>query len=389
MVPAQDTPGVDMSREESKDGAMANNNVVPLEEAPQSVQAQAAAWLAILDGDDPAPEDIQAFKRWVNEAPAHIAAFEKVAAAWDRLNILTRLPLALEQKELKRRRDSEQSLARAMPFPARYIALAASVVLMMVIALNFSASSPDHASYFTAVGEQKTITLPDNSVVQLNTNSRIKFDYRGTERAIYLYQGEAHFSVAKNPSRPFEVFAGAGRVRAVGTAFSVALSSRSDDINVLVNEGVVDVAPDLGVPGREALPEDSGANSGEGLAQAESPAPGNQRVSAGHVVVFDRLAVQAVQLIADDEMQRRLAWKKGLLVFSGEPLEEVVSQISRYTDTRIVIQSDSARQLRIGGQFQVTDMRALFSALEQGFGLNVEYATDSLVYLSDKNNSSE
>jgi ferric-dicitrate binding protein FerR (iron transport regulator) len=34
------------------------------------------------------------------------------------------------------------------------------------------------------VGEQKTITLPDNSVVQLNTNSRLHFDYRGLARAV-------------------------------------------------------------------------------------------------------------------------------------------------------------------------------------------------------------
>ena len=94
------------------------------------------------------------------------------------------------------------------------------------------------------MGEQKTITLPDNSVVQLNTNSRLQFDYRGQARAVYLHQGEVHFSVAKNPDRPFEVYAGTGRVRAIGTAFSVTLNDRSDEVNVLVTEGVVEIAPE-------------------------------------------------------------------------------------------------------------------------------------------------
>ena len=61
-------------------------------------------------------------------------------------------------------------------------------------------------------------------------------------------------------------------------------------------------------------------------------------------------------------------------------------RISRYTDINIIIKSDEARALRIGGQFQIADTRAIFSALEQGFGLNVDYATDSLVYLSYKKN---
>ena len=85
-----------MSLEPNKD------NVSPFDE-PKSVQAQASAWLARLDSDQPSSQDLQAFKRWVNEDDAHIAAFKKVAAAWDELNILTRLPSLLEQKDLQRK----------------------------------------------------------------------------------------------------------------------------------------------------------------------------------------------------------------------------------------------------------------------------------------------
>ena len=85
-------------------------------------------------------------------------------------------------------------------------------------------------------------------------------------------------------------------------------------------------------------------------------------------------------------MLQLLAWQQGLLIFSGEPLEDVVAEISRYTDTKIIIKSEEARALRIGGQFKVADTRAIFSALEKGFGLKADYATNNLVYLSyDKN----
>ena len=367
-----------MSRELNKD------NILPLEE-PKSVQAQASAWLAKLDGDQPSPEDLRAFKQWVNQDAAHIAAFEKVAAAWDELNILTRLPSVLQQRELRQqhqKQKSGQGKESITRYPFRYVALAATLVLALFIGVQQGFQPAQQASYWTAVGEQKTITLPDKSVVQLNTNSRIKFDYQGEVRAIYLYEGEAHFTVAKNPQRPFEVYAGAGRVRAVGTAFSVMLNEMSHDIDVMVTEGVVDVAPEISAPSIDFATVKTNPKDNIAPSTVSKEPVKSRRVEAGSAVVFNQKAVQAIEHVEDAEMQRRLAWQQGLLIFSGEPLEEVVTQISRYTDTKIIIKSEEAKALRIGGQFQVADTKAIFSALEQGFGLKADYVTSSLVYLS-------
>ena len=372
-----------MSLEPNKD------NVSPFDE-PKSVQAQASAWLARLDSDQPSSQDLQAFKRWVNEDEAHIAAFKKVAAAWDELNVLTRLPSLLEQKDLRRKEQQP-----AMPtfgfasFSLRQLAVAATLVMGLMFGLQQAFNTPQQASYWTAVGEQKTITLPDNSVVQLNTNSRLQFDYRGQARAVYLHQGEVHFSVAKNPDRPFEVYAGTGRVRAIGTAFSVTLNDRSDEVNVLVTEGVVEIAPEISpeiiTPAMGPQAETHEAKPSGAQVLAAKPAQQHQRVTAGSAAVFDREAVRAIEKVEDADMLQRLAWQQGLLMFSGEPLEEVVAEISRYTDTKIIIKSEDARALRIGGQFKVTDTRAIFSALEKGFGLKADYATNNLVYLSYEN----
>ena len=399
-----------MSLEPNKD------NVSAFDE-PKSVQAQASAWLAKLDNDKPSSQDLQAFKRWVNTDEAHIAAFKKVAAAWDELNILTRLPSLLEQKALqckeqgkgrykdrhKEQSHKENSAQPAMPkfglatVSFRHIAVAATLMMGLMLGLQQAFNSPQQAMVWTAVGEQKTITLPDNSVVQLNTNSRIQFDYEGEVRAVYLHQGEAHFSVAKNPDRPFEVYAGTGLVRAIGTAFSVTLNDNSDEINVVVTEGVVEIAPEIVreiapeaiTPGIGPQTEMVDAMPSGAQVLAEKPANKHQRVSAGSAAVFDSDKVRTIEKIEEAEMLQLLAWQQGLLIFSGEPLEDVVAEISRYTDTKIIIKSEDARALRIGGQFKVADTRAIFSALEKGFGLKADYATNNLVYLSyDKNKKS-
>lgn len=347
------------------------DRVVPFEE-PQSVQAQASAWLARLDGDNPSETDQEAFKRWIQQDDAHIAAFEKVAAAWDELNVLTRLPSVLPERD----RTIAEKSARPR-HSLRYAAATAALVLGLFVGFQQLDSPPQEVSYWTPVGGQKTVTLPDDSIVQLNTNSRIKVDFSGSARAVYLHQGEAHFSVTSNPERPFEVYAGAGRVRAVGTAFSVTLVENSDDINVIVEEGIVEVAPEI----RSRL--DGSADIRYQTAESTPPATtGSLLIEAGKAVVFDQSEIKAVQQIDVAEVQRRLAWQQGQLVFRGETLEEVVTEISRYTDMKILVKSEEARALRIGGQFQVGNARAILNALERGFGLEVEYVTNSLVYLS-------
>ncbi|MBI4626652.1 MAG: FecR domain-containing protein [Verrucomicrobia bacterium] len=71
-----------------------------------------------------------------------------------------------------------------------------------------------------------------------------------------LARGKAHFTVAKNPSRPFVVSAGGGDVQAVGTVFNIRL--RSEAIEVFVTEGKVQVDSERGDRKAERGPEAPG-----------------------------------------------------------------------------------------------------------------------------------
>ena len=364
----------------SKEGEVSTmDKVIPIDE-PQSVQSQASAWLAKLDKDQPSEQDLQAFKLWVNQDPSHIAAFKKVTAAWDELNLLTRLPLELEQRQAQQKATKPQTPTNPITdwwTQGRGLALASVVLLAVFISVPGSWFAQNQGQYLTAVGEQKTLTLPDGSIVQLNTNSRLSMDYSGNDRALYLLQGEAHFEVEHNPERPFNVYVGTGLVRAVGTAFTVHLAN--NDIGVIVTEGVVEIAPEVA----PVLPApDKNKTANQLPAPAKTTSPKAQRVAAGNAAVFNQHQVTQIEAIKQDAIEQRLAWQRGLLVFSGEPLADVIQQVSRYTDIQIVIKSEQLQQLRIGGQFQVGDTQAVFRALEKGFGLKAEYATSKLVYLS-------
>ena len=74
-------------------------------------------------------------------------------------------------------------------------------------------------------------------MLTLNTDSELSVDYSGDNRIIHLSRGEVNFDVAKDPHRPFVVYAGDGLVWAVGTAFNVRLIE--DSVDLTVTEGRV------------------------------------------------------------------------------------------------------------------------------------------------------
>ncbi|MGH8277829.1 MAG: FecR family protein, partial [Steroidobacteraceae bacterium] len=159
-------------------------------------------------------------------------------------------------------------------------AAAAAVVCVMVAIGGWSALYHD-PSYATDVGEQRTVRLSDGSTVELNAVSRIRVRFSQHERAVDLLLGQALFRVAKNKDRPFLVFSGATRVRAVGTQFDVNRERSSTVVTVL--EGRVAVVPqrdstlDSALPHPAAPPIEIAA--GEQLTVLPSASPRKQRAN--------------------------------------------------------------------------------------------------------------
>jgi transmembrane sensor len=56
-----------------------------------------------------------------------------------------------------------------------------------------------------------------------------------------------------------------------------------------------------------------------------------------------------------------------MIVFTGEPLEQVLAEVDRYTTTRFVIADDTLRDVRIGGYFRAGDVDGLLVALRENF----------------------
>jgi transmembrane sensor len=201
---------------------------------------------------------------------------------------------------------------------------------------------------------------------------------------VRLLNGEAHFIVAKNPARPFFVDTGKVSVRAVGTAFSVALGAQQ--VSVLVTEGKVQVI-------------EQGAGGGEQEAAGSAPSAGTQ--APGDPIFLttgQRAVVRLIPLIplrapaarrggetvqvndmTPAEVERALSWQAMRLEFVDMPLGDVVAEFNRYNRQKITISDAETAAILVGGNFRADNVEAFVRLLDASFGVSAFRHDDQTV----------
>jgi len=329
-----------------------------------ALDAEAAAWVARFDAGDVSAQDQAEFQAWLNRSALHREAIAEYGNFWSEFDKLGQLT-----DPLRAEREAGPQATRPVIGAKSWLAAAAASVLVMAAAGGFLLQQktperqqltvrqqvPDHLSgrqsYATAIGRQKTFALADGSIVTLNTNSQIDVELRGRSRDVHLVRGEAYFDVVHDKARPFTVYANQYVVRDIGTAFAVHLLEKGL-VNVRVTKGSVEIA----------VPDHIGSVDEKSLGV----------VVAGRDVVFGQKIERAV-VVSDAELDRKLAWRQGQLIYSGQPLADVLADISRYSDIQIELADPALRDLPVGGAFSVTQTDAIFAALENNFGVHAEW----------------
>lgn len=379
------------------------NNIIPF--SPQEIiETEASEWLVRLDGDEaPTDEELSSLKEWINQSSAHRDQLLRLARHWDNANILTELS---DPKYYKHERKNGFYSWLTSPHGNWRGSWQGATAVMSVLFIgvvfgytlfyeNPQSSVAENGRYETRVGEQNTITLADGSIIELNTNSNVQVDYTVTTRSVTLLQGEAHFKVSKDPARPFEVIAGDGKVSAIGTAFAVRLNNEA--LKVTVTEGKVALTTvrtepiDYGGRNIEIAESDieGGVSAGSSISNGNDFLTSNARLGfleAGQSVIFkpkeDENVEELIEVLAEEAIEQELAWRRGLLLFSGEPLTDVVKEINRYSNVKIEINDPAVSEIRIGGQFKVGETEAMLRVLALNFNVEAQKIDNNTIYLN-------
>jgi transmembrane sensor len=324
----------------------------------------AAGWFALHRSGEMTKADQAEFAAWLAADPAHAAAFRKAEHAWATAEAMRTHPDVLALREeavltVRRRRWTLGPLPIAASIAAAFVLAGATVTVSDSwdgVRLLFG---PIKQELRTSVGQRTTITLPDGSIVTLDTDTAIRTIESRRERRVELARGQAFFKVAKDASRPFVVVAGDRKVTALGTAFGVRIDRNRFQLTMV--EGVVRVeAPLSAAPGAPAK------------MQSARMAAGSQLVA----VVNSQWTIRPVDPV------KETGWTRGLLIYEATPLAKVTAELNRYSDRKIVIDDPKVAARLVNGTFRATDVEGAVTALENYGLIAITAEDDDTIHLA-------
>lgn len=332
-----------------------------------AVELAAAEWLARREFGLSKAETAE-LQRWLQQDRRHgrvFAELQKTAEIFDR-NPGALAAAGSGHTRVEGRVGANQR--RGVPRAAGWIAIAAALAVGTFVIWRLAVDDPRkyQLTATTAIGEMRSLTLPDGTTAMLNTDSTLAVRYSQGERRVRLTRGEARFTVAKNAFRPFFVEASGVAVRAVGTDFVVRL--RTDAVDILVTEGRVRVENSAA---DNLLPARNSPSAGDGRLTAGSVLSAGEQVN---VPVSNSVPAVAAQIaeVTPEQIARTLAWQDRRLMFEGTPLSEVVVEFNRYSRHKLVIDDATLGRQKFGGTFHHDRHETLISLLEQSFDVVAE-----------------
>ena len=309
---------------------------------------RASEWFALVRSGHVDEHADRRWSQWMADDVEHEKSYENRELAWE---LVAELKDAASIQELLRTADllvargkSPSRTAYRVLLSWPVLATAVAVALVGVLTpLWLARNAVTTSEYATAVGEQRTVTLGDNSTVVLNTGTHLRVEYSRAMREVLLLQGEALFMASGDPARPFRVRAQEGVTTVLGTEFAVRVEGTA--VSVAVLSGRVSVASGARPPAGETGPA----------------------VIAGQRVSYSVGEPVSPPVAVDVGVIR--GWQAHRIVFSDVTLAAALKEYNRYVTVPIVLGNPELAQRHINGVFDIGDESAFLGALRQGLHL--------------------
>jgi transmembrane sensor len=325
----------------------------------ETVADEAAEWLTVLMSGEATPDDHLRLQHWRDAHPDH-------ERAWQHIEVVTGRLKMLEHSAAYRTLSpfpAGAGAGSAAASPARRRALA---VLLWGTALGAAgvmtsktrAFQTATADYHTQTGEQRTVALSDGTHILLNTASAIDVRFDGRLRRIRLIAGEMMVATGHRETngvadaRPFVVDTDEGRIRALGTRFTVRQEDGRTAVAVL--QSAVEIRP-LDASGTPLV------------------------LHEGQRTTFTRSATGTPASAGEHDA----AWLRGHIVADNVRLGDFLDDLSRYRPG--ILRCDPAvAGLRFSGVFPLGDTDRILDTLPVVLPVEVKLRTRYWVTVTAK-----
>ncbi|AJE48638.1 FecR family protein [Celeribacter indicus] len=306
------------------------------------IEKEAVAWFT-RTGGRPTRVERRDFAAWLEMSPEHARAYEDVSALWADLDA-TAHSLGEDGEELAGplRKIADYRRARRR---AKASGIVAGCLAVLAVSGWLWIDSPNllqnlGADHVTDRAERRVVALADGSTVLMDADSALETEFSDRERRIRLLRGSAFFDVNPSPV-PFVVEAAGGEARVLGTEFDVTLTG-GRDVTVTLARGSLEVGL-------------------EGAAR-------QVRLSPGERVEYGRAGLGAVQAV---DLEESTAWHEGRLIFDDARLADVLAQIGRYREGRIVLLGSEVGERRVSGNISLENSEAALTAMQATVGFHM------------------
>jgi ferric-dicitrate binding protein FerR (iron transport regulator) len=312
----------------------------------------------------------RAVEEWIADSEENRAEFIQCQAVSEKANQFYQTKNYDENKAFEAiknriglKKENTKTRGRKLYLPFLRYAAAAVLLLSIGITAYYFAFRKDEQGlivFKTAGREQKTLTLPDGSIVTLNGNTRIVYpsEFLAENRSVEI-EGEAFFNVEPNPNKPFIITAENTQIKVLGTSFNVLAYPGAETIEVVVETGKVQVTQN---------------STGAGNSTEVFLDPGEKATVTKKV--------KSVQKKTNDDPNYK-SWKTGNFVFEKSTLSYVVETLEKSFQVEINFSDPEIEGLRYSAEFENKSIDFILDVIRLTFNLELKSEGTSY-YLSSR-----
>lgn len=271
-------------------------------------------------------EEMSEIKDWFESSAENQETLRRERKLFDAMTLLCGVGYNAEQET--------STLIRKQPKPIfrEWLKIAAIAVIAIAITSLFFLTRKGNApegmqAVIVPAGQRVNLLLPDGTNVWLNAGTKMSYplSFAKNTREVTL-DGEAYFEVSHREECPFIVHTQAMDVKVLGTKFNVEAYSRQQRYETTLMEGKVSV----GFPG----------NNDSAI-----------QLSAGNKITL-KSGKFAIENVNDYNVYR---WKEGLYCFREKSFAEILKDLERYYDLRILLKKTEIAGITLTGKFRISE----------------------------------
>ncbi len=294
--------------------------------------------------------------RWINESEDNLNYFSGLKALWT----FSAMPAD----------NKNEAAEKPKRIYIRYFSVAAAAIIVLLVLNLFvnggSFSSWQSKSHKAVILSEKTnirtmyvekgvkgkVTLPDGSVVTLNSDSKIVYpdNFIGSTREVEL-SGEAYFDVVKDSLKPMVVNTAKGvKIKVLGTKFLLKSYANDNETKAILYSGIINLTTKSGKNGEDKTIQMSPNDC------AVIPDNGEP------------------MLTKDGKESNDSAWMRGELIFNKTPMTEVLKILERSYGKSFIVNEKSLYNYNLSASFKYESLIQILEMVE--FCTNVQYKID-------------